>query len=147
MPTLYGKFENNQIVHDAIIGTPREEVDGTLTTSFGKMYKALLDTGAQGTLISSKVINELELVSIGPASLTPATGKPVPSEKYQVRVAIPVVTYSPGGEQIEDLYSRGLDMSVVRLPYQPQNYDVLIGMDFISQFHMTIHLDNYIISI
>ena len=37
-------------------------------------------------------------------------------------------------------------MEVSLLPYQPHNYDVLLGMDLISEFHLTIYGSNFIIS-
>ena len=38
----------------------------------------------------------------------------------------------------------GKQLSVARLPYQPDDYDVLLGMDLIGTFHMTIY-QNWII--
>ena len=38
-------------------------------------------------------------------------------------------------------------MDVLELPYQPSDHDVLLGMDFISQFHLTLNQGQFIISI
>ena len=42
---------------------------------------------------------------------------------------------------------RGMEMEVALLPYQPQEYDVLLGMDFLLSFHFTMCAGNYILSI
>ena len=33
----------------------------------------------------------------------------------------------------------GSDLSVLLLPYDPPNYDVLLGMNMLSRFHVTMH--------
>ena len=38
-------------------------------------------------------------------------------------------------------------MDVAQLPYQPNNYDILLGMDFISAIHLTLNGQIYILSI
>ena len=37
-------------------------------------------------------------------------------------------------------------MDVALLPYDPSNYDVLLGMDLLHGFHLTMHGDTYILS-
>ena len=37
-------------------------------------------------------------------------------------------------------------MDVGLLPYDPANYDVLLGMDFISALHVTMYGNSYILS-
>ena len=86
MPTFHGAINDKQIVFYAAISIGSPTSHRTEPVS----YKALLDTGAQCTLISKKVVDEIGLTSIGSAWITPATGKPIPTEKYRVRVDIPI---------------------------------------------------------
>jgi len=37
-------------------------------------------------------------------------------------------------------------MEVVLLPFQPKNYDILLGMDFLSELHLTLYKNLFIIS-
>ncbi len=37
-------------------------------------------------------------------------------------------------------------MEVTLLNFQPENFDVLLGMDLLEGFHLTIHADQFIIS-
>jgi hypothetical protein len=40
----------------------------------------------------------------------------------------------------------GDQLSVAGLPYQPDGYDVLLGMDIIGIFHITIYQNRIILS-
>ncbi len=114
-----------------------------------KSYPAILDTGAQGTMISQKVVDEGKLSSIGFTDIIPVSGDPIQTEKYRVKVDIPI------GDQIEAsgggagawLNLRGKEIEVSLLPFQPENFDVLLGMDFLSEVHFTMYKDEFILSI
>ena len=114
-----------------------------------KSYAAILDTGAQGTMISRKVVDEGKLSSIGFTDIIPVSGAPIQTEKYRVRVDIPI------GDQMETsgggagplLNLRGKEIEVSLLPFQPENFDVLLGMDFLSEVHFTMYKDEFILSI
>ena len=45
----------------------------------------LLDTGAQATMISRKVIDNVGLRAVGHVSIIPVTGEPVLTEKFRIR--------------------------------------------------------------
>ena len=49
-------------------------------------------------------------------------------------------------KMLEETYFRGSDMSVSLFPYQPENFDVLLGMDFLSGFHITLVAGKLIMS-
>ena len=40
----------------------------------------------------------------------------------------------------------GRQLSVVGLPYQPNDYDVILGMDIIGVFHITMYRNRIILS-
>ena len=52
----------------------------------------------------------------------------------------------PDGET-DHTFSRGRDpMEVALLTLQPQNFDVLLGMDLLEDFHLTVYADQFILS-
>ena len=53
-----------------------------------KTYQSLLDTGAQATLISKKVVTDVGLSAIGDSYMTPVSGEPIRTDKYMVRIDI-----------------------------------------------------------
>ena len=40
----------------------------------------------------------------------------------------------------------GDELEVAQLPFQPGNFDILLGMDFLTQFHFTMYGDFFILS-
>ena len=40
----------------------------------------------------------------------------------------------------------GRELEVAELPYQPDNFDVLLGMDLLMDFHITMHGGLFILS-
>ena len=142
MPTFIGEIKNNQIILISAISISGND------KPIPKPYKSLLDTGAQGTLISEKIVREIGLSAIGHAEILPVNGDPITTKKYRIRIDIPIssnVMSPSGGVGIETVL-RGKDMDVALLPYQPINHDVLLGMDFLSAFHLTMYGKYFILS-
>ena len=144
MPTLSIVTKNNQFIFQSTVSMP---------TSFTKrkVYGALLDTGAQISMISPKIVSEVQLKTIGDAFVTPVNGEVIQTPRYRVRLDIPIdsIRSLPGGkiEPFTDL--RGQELEVAELPYQPTGYDVLMlmGMDFIALWHITMQGGHLILSI
>ena len=40
----------------------------------------------------------------------------------------------------------GAELEVAQLPFQPENFDILLGMDFLMHFHFTMHNNLFILS-
>ena len=146
MATFSGKVEDDRIILTVwvtISGDPRG-------WAYVKPYYALLDTGAQGTMISRRVVEEVGLVENGVAPISGIDGNETLTNKYRVRIDIPIASEVklPGGQTIMDNVLRGKDMdAVLFLPsYKPKTHDVLLGMDFLSAFHLTMWNNMYILS-
>ena len=132
MPAFSGKVIDKQILIHSFVRN--------LGTKNGEVYFGLVDTGAQKTLVSPKAANEVGLIPSGTDWIIPANGVPVRCLKYRIRLDIflPDDTESPFW---------GREMDVVELPYQPPNYDALLGMDFLEGFRLTLYKSRFTLSI
>lgn len=77
MPTFTGQVQNNQIILVAAISISDDPSPSR------RPYQTLLDTGAQGTLISEKVAREVGLTPIGDSTITPVSGQPILTNKSE----------------------------------------------------------------
>ena len=142
MATFSGQVEDNQIIFIVWIRQSGADKESSIA------YKALLDTGAQRTMISQKVATEVRLQDTGNTRIVPVTGEPFDTKKYRIRLDIPIespITMPDGSSGVENTL-RGKDMEVALLPYMPQNHDALLGMDFLLGFHLTLYGGNFILS-
>ena len=99
-------------------------------------------------MISQKVVDGVGLQAIGHMPITPVTGEPFNANKYRIRLDIPIESAItlPGGKIGKHQVLRGKDMEVALLPYEPNNHDVLIGMDLLDAYHITIFKNICILS-
>lgn len=129
MPTFQAPVRDGQILLFVTVGNQDED----------RGYTALLDTGAQRTMVSPKVVSDGALVSIGSAGIMPASGTPIQTPKYRVSLGIAIAR---GGQFLVS----GTDLEVAELQFQPSNFDVLLGMDFLEDFHLTMYGGSFILS-
>ena len=133
MPTIGQEIKNNQIIIIAGVSAP----DSTVPR---KSYSAIVDTGAQTTMVSQKVIKDAGLPQAGHTRVMGITGV-MEVAKYRARVDIPV---DMGGQNV---MASGKEFEVVTMPQDLGKIDVLLGMDFLSGFHITMHNNLFILSI
>ena len=128
MPTLIADVERHQIIVASAVsasghaGPPERK------------YRSLLDTGSQITLISQRVVRDIGAASIDAGQFMPASGEPVKTDKYNVTMNIPIEMQKPssaGNPRTETVF-RGKQVDAWRLPYQPEGYDIILGMDFLT---------------
>ncbi len=90
-------------------------------------------------MISPRVVDSTDLKAIGYAPIVGVDGKPFQAETYRTTISIPIgrgnVIVSSGGE-----------LDVVQLPFQPENFDILLGMDFLTLLHFTMYGGSFILS-
>ena len=127
MPTVYVEVKDHQAILDVSVSS----VGGRSRQKYG----ALVDTGAQLTAISPGAAADVGLVAVGVRTIIPANGDPILTPNYRARLDIPIGS---------DL--RGKNIDVAELPYQPSDYDLILGMDFLSSTHITLWREWFILS-
>ena len=135
MPSFEQQITNNRIIITVGVSLQGDQI---------RYKRALVDTGATITLISPNVVSELGLSPIGSASIMVASGQQVNTYEYYSWVDIPIGYDSTVGPPTDFLMGRQL--TVVGLPYQPNDYDVILGMDIIGMFHITMYRNKIILS-
>ena len=90
-------------------------------------------------MVSQRIVDNADLKAIGYAPIVGVDGNPFQAETYRTTISIPIgrgnVIVSSGGE-----------LDVVRLPFQPENFDILLGMDFLMLLHFTMYDGLFILS-
>ena len=146
MPTFRGTIVDRQIIPAVHVSKPPAK-SGPISDPVS--FKALLDTGATITSVSPKVVGTLDLA---PASWHPVTGVhgTINTATYVVHIAVPITERVPDPHdettQALQTFSRGAYMEVAALKIEPDAFDVLLGMDLLEDFHLTVHADQFILS-
>ena len=133
MPTFNVEIVEDQIIVVATITVPP-------VNPKTEPFKALVDTGAQVTMISQKVVDAIQADPVGQGSILPASGEPVETPQYRLGIHIAV------GIGLSQTFSAGKELDVYLLPFSPPNYDVLLGMDILAGFHATMYGGHFILS-
>ena len=138
MPTFVKRVENNCVLIQvaAAVTADRSTPDHRFT--------ALVDTGAMMSAVSPRLARRVGVAPLGRMPFVPATGQPVETNMFGMFLAIPVETPTVDGDV--RTYAAGLPLTVFELPYQPDDFDVLLGMDMLASFHITMHPGSFVMS-
>lgn len=139
MPTFADNITDNQILLGVGVSVPDLQQEGQPPA-----FAALVDTGAQRTMVSSQVVAHLAATPTGIASFMPASGQPLETPEFWLNINIPIAVGSPEGSQIT--FASGQDLSVLLLPFDPHNFDVLLGMDLLQRYHITMWSGAFVLS-
>ncbi len=123
-------------------------------------YRALVDTGANHCCISEKVVADLKLQAYSQSEMMTA-GKPHIVSSYIINIAISVretelrmekqkdgqVVLKP--HQVSEISKGFSQIKVSAIPDigNDRGFDVILGMNILSHFHITMHQGTIIISI
>ena len=142
MPALIADIADDQIIVTSAVSAA-DQPDAPK-----RSCKSLLDTGSQATMISRKIVDDLGIAFIGRKNILPVSGEIIATEQYRVRLDIPIqaTRTMPGGTVRQKDDFRGATLNVLLLPYQPEDYDIILGMDFLAPFHMTVAAGKLIMS-
>ena len=136
MPTLAVPIEDGQIIVDAVLRVPANGPRPGAGSAPVTLRRALMDTGAQRTGISPGVISDLGLLQIDTGRMLTATGGIEHVPIYVAQIAVSAAPEGTGSDGAYPVYYRTLPVS--GLPFQPWNFDVLLGMDVLSACHITL---------
>ena len=162
MPSFRKKINQSQ---QFIIGvqafTPSaNDADKGRAFQNARPYLALVDTGATLCCISEKIVRDLDLPTHSQITLGTA-GHPILAQVYSVGIAVPVtetvakqemqpdgstsVTHTPVSQTLRI----GSQMRAATLPDigAERGFDIILGMDMLNDFHITLHDGEIIISI
>lgn len=137
MPSLEQTIVNNRVI-----------IQASITSKAGEgphLFSALLDTGAQITAISPRVVSELGLLPTGKRTLVVASGQVVEVLEFCARVDLPIDHLVTSSRETRP-FLMGQQLFVAGLPYQPGDHDVIFGMDFLGSFHITLFKGKVILS-
>ena len=98
-------------------------------------FKALLDTGSSGSLISPDVSERLQAIPAGTGTYQTASGDIFSTDIYKVLVNIVVNT------KLKQTREHQMHLTVLELPKIQPDFDVVLGMDVLSNFRITIQGD------
>lgn len=94
-------------------------------------FQAIFDTGTQMTAISTRVVDQVSPDIVGETRLTVADGTERWTDLFWVRVRLPL---GLSGTAEVPAY----DVVATQIPNSLEGCDVLLGMDLISQWHVTL---------
>lgn len=144
MPAFKGAVQNAQCIFDILV-FPDEQLTPEMLHEYQDSglekygYQALIDTGAQRTHISKRVIKKLELDPKGKQAIQSATGDATVNS-YRVSIAIQTEKLNfiglkggrPNVRKILDTHA-WVSQTCPELSRTPENFDVLLGMDILLQ--------------
>ena len=96
------------------------------------------------TGVTSRLVAEIGSVPVGRGAIVPASGDPIETTCFGLHLSIPVDQLSGDGKF--RTFAVGRSVVAFELPYQPSDYDVLLGMDVLGDFHITMQGGLFIMS-
>lgn len=143
MPCLWGTHNNSQVFIDVGIFDAStlnlagaQPVGGNIAPP--KMFKALIDTGAQKTMISTNVVTTLGMKSVGKIGIQGVGPNVHYHNGYLFHVAFVIALVTPGqivspGQQVNAvIYMQPTPIYGAEITSTGGVFDVLLGMDVIG---------------
>ena len=130
------RVTDRQIILPVLVSMPLQDA----ASADGDSWRALLDTGAGRTMITQNIVTKLHLSQVSTSMFQTASGALTEAKVYRIRVT-PTVSDPPGVPAAGKIvpFPRGCDVDALLLPHLPRGFDVLLGMDVVLHFHLTVH--------
>jgi hypothetical protein len=137
MPCIWGRHDRSQVflgvavVEDSFVDHLAPASSAVENVSF-KVYKGLIDTGAQSTCITRRAAEELKLAPIGKLTIRGVSGTSFHNQ-YVFKVAFPFRLAAPREEMPRGrLHVVDKSINGIELGAADGEFDVLLGMDIIG---------------
>ena len=93
-------------------------------------------------MVTERVVRQIGARPTGTASFLPANGEPQEAKAYWLSVDLPIAMGNPP----QMAFSHGRNLNVMQLPFQPQNFDLIVGMDLLCHYHLSMYGDLFVLS-
>ncbi|MCY3962173.1 MAG: hypothetical protein OXG34_11015 [bacterium] len=144
MPTIAIEMTDNEIRHVADVALPDPEDPFHPFGLSPTRFSAIVDTGSTHTGVTQKVVDALEAEQVGVAMVSYAGNETVRTPTYKMVVGIPIMeTEEQGGTRT---YVRGESLLVELIPDREDGTDIILGIDLLQSFHITMYGSQCIIS-
>ena len=142
MPTFDVPVEDNRVLLTVAVAIPETRATDRHTC------RALVDTGAQRTMVSANVVEVLQVASTGIGGFMAANGQAQTTPVFDLHIAVPVTVTATAadGSTSQTVFAGGRNLEVFLLPFDPADFYVLLGMDLLTQFHITMYNGTLVLS-
>lgn len=142
MPTFTVPVEDNQFLLTVAVAVPERRATDRRTC------RALVDTGAHCSMVSANVVETLRVASTGIGGFMAANGQTQSTPVFDLHIAVPVTVTATAadGSTSETVFAGGRALEVILLPFDPPDFDVLLGMDLLTEFHITMYNGTLVLS-
>ena len=107
-------------------------------------FTALVDTGATATFVTRRLVEQVGADPIGQGTFASASEPSIPANLYGLSIAIPVDTQVEAGVETRSV---GMHLTALELPYQPPDYDVVMGMDMLIRHCIFMSGDLFVMTV
>lgn len=99
-------------------------------------------------MVSTNVVEALRVASTGVGGFMAANGQTQRTPTFDLHIAVPVTVTATAadGSTSETVFAGGRALEVLLLPFEPPDFDVLLGMDLLTEFHITMYNGTLILS-
>lgn len=132
MPSFHQQVVNNQIIVGARVG---------LAIPAEHHFNALVDTGATRTMITRTAAVAIGAQPVARDNFVPASGQLTPTDVYALCVGVPV------GDGAGNEFVASGTLFVLELPFHPDGWDILLGMDVLTRHHITLYHGEFMMSV
>ena len=141
MATFGKPIENQQILIKAVASVP-------LSGGPGCVADSLVDTGAQCTMITRRIAETLQPEKVDVATFVGVNGLETESDVFVLRIDLPIAqdAVQEDGSVQPAIHSVGMELEVMTIPYDPWNFGIILGMDCLANFHITMWGGMFVIS-
>ena len=138
MASFETPIKKSQFLADVWIFNPLDlDINNKNFNITERTFKALIDTGSQGTCINSDIAKKLKLAPTGKSELMSASDI-IETNLYKILFSIPITEKTVYGNKINTNLAvlNPLSLEVREFKKFASSFDVLMGMDVISQCHL-----------